>query len=81
MKNQFLLSIAFTIVLALTLSSCTKSVCNTCTLDHSPSIRVELCDGISTTYDGNTIILEEDISGFPIAIYLSSLRAAGYKCN
>ncbi|MGB0886248.1 MAG: hypothetical protein ACPGVH_04120 [Chitinophagales bacterium] len=81
MKNQILLSLSTLVLAVVMFSSCKKAFCNTCTLDHSPSIRVEVCQGTATTYDGNKIILEEDISGFPKSIYTSSLELAGYKCK
>ena len=81
MKNQILLSLAILFMLILSISSCSKSVCQTCTIDHSPDIRVEVCPDGATTYSGNKVILEGELGGVPVASYAFTLELSGYDCH
>lgn len=82
MKNQILIAFTTLSILVLAFSSCSKkSLCQTCTIDNAPTVRVEVCPDGATTYDGNTIILEGDLGGVPVSIYTSTLELSGYECK
>lgn len=69
------------ILLIVSLSSCAKNGCRTCTDNpNAPGVRAEICPDRITTYHNNQVLTDLENPN-SVLIGVLSLEAAGYKCN